>query len=205
MLAAVWPGHRPLSLVAGDRIRTCDLWVVSQVMGHLRRPVRCISPAQLISRVRRVLSCCTAMGQFRRVLFPKAFPIAVHALAVGGCRWRPMPRVFPSRGTGPRAVAGPGWLLAWLVASQRNRSAAGALLARAWMMSVAVPPYLPSRATDDGLVDRSGSAFAMWTAVPCLHRVLTGLGRDSIEMCEVSPMGGLLPDEERTQALQAAT
>jgi transcriptional regulator with XRE-family HTH domain len=41
--------------------------------------------------------------------------------------------------------------------------------------------------------------------VPGVHRVLTGLDRDSIEMREVSPMGGLLPDEERTQALQAAT
>jgi hypothetical protein len=41
--------------------------------------------------------------------------------------------------------------------------------------------------------------------VPGVHRVLTGLDRDSIEMREVSPMGGLLPEEERTQALQAAT
>ena len=31
--------------------------------------------------------------------------------------------------------------------------------------------------------------------VPGLHRVLTGLDRDSIEMREVSPMSGLLPDE----------
>jgi transcriptional regulator with XRE-family HTH domain len=38
--------------------------------------------------------------------------------------------------------------------------------------------------------------------VPGLHRVLTGLGRDCIEMREVSPMGGLLPDEERTRALR---
>ena len=30
-----------------------------------------------------------------------------------------------------------------------------------------------------------------------LHRVLTGLDRDSIEMREVSPMGGLLPQDER--------
>jgi hypothetical protein len=30
-----------------------------------------------------------------------------------------------------------------------------------------------------------------------LHRVLTGLDRDSIEMREVSPMGGLLPQSER--------
>lgn len=39
--------------------------------------------------------------------------------------------------------------------------------------------------------------------VPGLHRVLTGLGRDCIEMREVSPMGGLLPDEERIRALHA--
>lgn len=35
-----------------------------------------------------------------------------------------------------------------------------------------------------------------------LHRVLTGLDRDSIEMREVSPMGGLLPESERQAALQ---
>jgi hypothetical protein len=39
--------------------------------------------------------------------------------------------------------------------------------------------------------------------VPGLHRVLTGLDRDSIEMREVSPMGGLLSDEERIRALRA--
>jgi transcriptional regulator with XRE-family HTH domain len=39
--------------------------------------------------------------------------------------------------------------------------------------------------------------------VPGIHRVLTGLGRDSIEMREVSPMGGLLPDEERIRVLRA--
>lgn len=40
--------------------------------------------------------------------------------------------------------------------------------------------------------------------VPGLHRVLTGLDRDSIEMREVSPMGGLLPQDERTDVLQMA-
>jgi hypothetical protein len=39
--------------------------------------------------------------------------------------------------------------------------------------------------------------------VPGLHRVLTGLGRDCIEMREVSPMGGLLADEERIRVLRA--
>lgn len=36
------------------------------------------------------------------------------------------------------------------------------------------------------------------------RRVLTGLDRDSIEMREVSPLGGLLPDEERLEALWMA-
>lgn len=35
-----------------------------------------------------------------------------------------------------------------------------------------------------------------------LHRVLTGLDRDSIEMREVSPMGGLLSQDERMDVLQ---
>ena len=35
-----------------------------------------------------------------------------------------------------------------------------------------------------------------------LHRVLTGLDRDSIEMREVSPMSGLLPQSERQAVLQ---
>lgn len=37
-----------------------------------------------------------------------------------------------------------------------------------------------------------------------LHRVLTGLDRDSIEMREVSPMGGLLSPEERSGVLATA-
>lgn len=35
-----------------------------------------------------------------------------------------------------------------------------------------------------------------------LHRVLTGLDRDSIEMREVTPMSGLLSVQERTKVLQ---
>lgn len=38
-----------------------------------------------------------------------------------------------------------------------------------------------------------------------LHRVLTGLDRQSIEMREVSPMTGLLPDDERARILRAMT
>ncbi len=40
--------------------------------------------------------------------------------------------------------------------------------------------------------------------VPGIHRVLTGLDRDSIEMREVSPMGGLLPQNERADVLRLA-
>lgn len=40
--------------------------------------------------------------------------------------------------------------------------------------------------------------------LPGLHRVLTGLDRDSIEMREVSPMSGLLPDAQRHEVLQLA-
>lgn len=40
--------------------------------------------------------------------------------------------------------------------------------------------------------------------LPGLHRVLTGLDRHSIEMREVSPLRGLLSDEERLQVLRAA-
>jgi hypothetical protein len=37
-----------------------------------------------------------------------------------------------------------------------------------------------------------------------LHRVLTGLDRDPIEMREVSPMGGLLPQDEKQAILRDA-
>lgn len=40
--------------------------------------------------------------------------------------------------------------------------------------------------------------------LPALHRVLTGLDRHSIEMREVSPWGGLLPEDERQQVLREA-
>ncbi len=36
-----------------------------------------------------------------------------------------------------------------------------------------------------------------------LHRALTGLDRDYVEMREVSPMTGLLTDEDRTRVLAA--
>ncbi|WP_053202693.1 hypothetical protein [Jiangella muralis] len=43
------------------------------------------------------------------------------------------------------------------------------------------------------------------TDVPGLHRVLTGLDRDSIEMREVSPLGGLLSQDERSEVLRTVS
>ena len=40
--------------------------------------------------------------------------------------------------------------------------------------------------------------------LPGLHRVLTGLDRDSVEMREVSPMSGLLSQSERSEVLGLA-
>jgi len=55
-------------------------------------------------------------------------------------------------------------------------------------------PHLRNLDRWQSLIDRSD--------VPGLHRVLTGLDRGSIEMREVSPMGGLLSDEERSDVLR---
>ena len=41
--------------------------------------------------------------------------------------------------------------------------------------------------------------------VPGLRRVMTGLDTDSVQMREVSPMGGLLPQEERAEILRLAS
>jgi hypothetical protein len=37
--------------------------------------------------------------------------------------------------------------------------------------------------------------------LPGLRRLMTGLDTDSVEMREVSPMGGLLPQSERSEVL----
>jgi hypothetical protein len=63
---------------------------------------------------------------------------------------------------------------------------------------------MPRVSPDSGTCAEAWESLLERDDVPGVHRVLTGLDRDSIEMREVSPMGGLLPDEERTQVLQSA-
>jgi hypothetical protein len=57
-------------------------------------------------------------------------------------------------------------------------------------------PHLRNLDRWESLLDRGD--------VTGLHRVLTGLDRGSIEMREVSPLGGLLPNEERLEVLRMA-
>ena len=62
--------------------------------------------------------------------------------------------------------------------------------------SVTGQPHSRNRGRWESLISRGD--------VLGLHRVLTGLDRDSIEMREVSPMGGLVPQDERQAALREA-
>ncbi|MET9922441.1 ABC transporter ATP-binding protein [Streptomyces sp. NPDC006435] len=59
---------------------------------------------------------------------------------------------------------GPLRYLWWLVTSQRRRVAAGALLGSAWMVCLTLPPYLLSRAIDDGLRPGRWPALIGWVA-----------------------------------------
>ncbi|MFC6074167.1 ABC transporter ATP-binding protein [Microbispora bryophytorum] len=57
-----------------------------------------------------------------------------------------------------------GRYLWWLVTRQRARIAAGAALGSAWMVFLTLPPYLLSRAIDDGLEPGRRPALAGWVA-----------------------------------------
>ncbi|QBS45468.1 ABC transporter [Nocardia sp. CS682] len=59
--------------------------------------------------------------------------------------------------------SGPLRLLWWLVVCQRARVATGAALGTLWTVGLALPPYLLSRAIDDGLRAHDMPALAWWT------------------------------------------
>ncbi|MEU9487849.1 ABC transporter ATP-binding protein [Streptomyces decoyicus] len=58
-----------------------------------------------------------------------------------------------------------GRYLWWLVASQRGRVAAGASYGSLWMVGLMLPPYVLSRAIDDGLVPGRMPVLVGWVAV----------------------------------------
>ena len=68
-------------------------------------------------------------------------------------------------GPGVPRLRGAGRYLWWLVASQRGRVAAGASYGSLWMVGLMLPPYVLSRAIDDGLVPGRMPALAGWVAV----------------------------------------
>ncbi|MFJ6016392.1 ABC transporter ATP-binding protein [Streptomyces sp. NPDC092952] len=68
------------------------------------------------------------------------------------------------RGLRPPDLRGPLRYLWWLIVCQRRRVVAGAVLGSAWMVCLTLPPYLLSRAIDDGLRPGSWPALGGWVA-----------------------------------------
>lgn len=65
---------------------------------------------------------------------------------------------------GPKDIRSPFRFLLWLVFSQRRRVAAGAVIGTVWMVGLALPPYLLSRAIEDGLRPHDHAALLGWSA-----------------------------------------
>ncbi|MFD7867471.1 ABC transporter transmembrane domain-containing protein [Streptomyces sp. NPDC059783] len=106
---------------------------------------------------------------------------------------------------------GPLRYLWWLVTSQRRRVTAGALLGSAWMVCLTLPPYLLSRAIDDGLrpgrwPELTGWAAALlgvgvlnaWLAI-MRHRTMTRVRMDAafrsvaVVVRQATRLGAALP------------
>ena len=62
-------------------------------------------------------------------------------------------------------VRGPARFLWWLVVSQRRRIVLAAALGTAWMLGLALPPYVLARAIDTGLQPRHYSSLLGWVLV----------------------------------------
>lgn len=71
----------------------------------------------------------------------------------------------PAGSAGTPDTRGPLRYIWWLIVSQRRRVLAGSLLGSGWMVGLMVPPYLLSRAIDDGLAPGRSSTLLGWTAV----------------------------------------
>ncbi|WP_326608847.1 ABC transporter transmembrane domain-containing protein [Streptomyces scopuliridis] len=85
-------------------------------------------------------------------------------------RLRVRPRVtestpwqIPRSTPGEPDIRGPLRYICWLIVSRRRRVLAGSLLGSAWMVGLMAPPYLLSRAVDDGLTSANSSVLLGWT------------------------------------------
>ncbi|RXX43580.1 ABC transporter [Streptomyces alfalfae] len=106
---------------------------------------------------------------------------------------------------------GPARYLWWLVVSQPKRVALGAVLGSAWMVGLTLPPYVLSRAIDDGLRPGDEGALIGWTAALFIvgildawlgimrHRTMTRIRLDAyfrtvrVVMDHATRLGAALP------------
>ncbi|WP_329003360.1 ABC transporter ATP-binding protein/permease [Kribbella sp. NBC_00709] len=72
-------------------------------------------------------------------------------------------------------LAGPMRFLYWLTRSQARRVALGAVLGTCWTVGLTVPPWVLSRAVDDGLVAGDTSALVGWALLLLAVSVLNAL------------------------------
>ncbi len=72
-------------------------------------------------------------------------------------------------------LAGPFRFLFWLARSQSRRIALGGVLGTLWMVGLAVPPWVLSRAVDEGLVAGNTGALVRWALVLLAVGVLNAL------------------------------
>src|SRR4051794_39433075 len=75
----------------------------------------------------------------------------------------------------PGDLGSPFRFLFWLTRSQSRRIAAGAMLGTFWMVGLAVPPWVLSRAVDEGLVAGDTAALVRWALVLLVVTVLNAL------------------------------
>lgn len=74
-------------------------------------------------------------------------------------------------------VKGPWSYLGWLVRQQRRRVAWGAFLGSCWMVGLTLPPYLLSRAIDDGLSSGRRDVVVWWAlALVLMGAVIAWVG-----------------------------
>jgi len=72
--------------------------------------------------------------------------------------------IMPLAHPGTPDARGPARYLWWLVVRQPWRVLRGSFFGTVWMVGLTLPPYLTSRAIDDGLRPRDAGALIVWTA-----------------------------------------
>src|SRR5882757_2951990 len=122
-----------------------------------------------------------------------------------------MPPQLPHREPGVPDTRGPMRYTWWLVRCQPWRVLRGAVIGTAWMVGLAVRPYLVARAIDDGLRAHDNRALLLWVAAIVVagmalaylgimrHRTLTFVREDAtarsteVLLRHLSRIGAVLP------------